>query len=390
MAPALIRSREAMEETTLGVLAGSHKENERRLPIHPRHLADLDEAVRRRITLESGYAEHFGFSDEDLSPLVAGMASRDQLIEDCDVLLIPKPMPSDLLEMPEGKILWGWMHCVQDEEIAQLAIDRRLTMIAWEEMHHWNRDGSFDLHVFHGNNELAGYCSVIHAMQLSGMTGQYGRDLRASVIGFGATGRGAVTGLVAMGIQDISVLTKREAAAVAAPIHAMRLVTYERDPDSPGQTLELDSEHESVADFLADHDVVVNCMLQDTDEPLILVSNQELDRFPRGTQFIDVSADEGMGFEWSRPTSFEHPVFTVGDGMRCYAVDHSPSLLWDSATWEISQALIPHLGAALSGPRAWADDPTIGRAIEIRDGVIQNPKILSFQGRSAEYPHAKL
>lgn len=386
----MIRSPEVMNELTLGVLAGSHKENERRLPIHPLHLGDLDEAVRRRMTLERGYAERFGFTDEDLAPLVAGVVSRDQLIETCDVLLLPKPMPADLLEMPEGVVLWGWMHCVQDEEMTQLAIDRRLTLIAWEEMHHWNRDGSFDLHVFHRNNELAGYCSTIHALQLSGRVGRYGRALRAAVIGFGATGRGAVTGLVAMGIQDVSVLTKREAAAVAAPIHSMRLVTYERDPDSPGQTMELDSEHESVADFLAEHDVVVNCMLQDTDAPLILVSNEELDRFPRGTLFVDVSADQGMGFGWSRPTSFDDPVFTVGDGMRCYAVDHSPSLLWDSATWEISHALIPHLHTGLSGPRAWAADPTISRAIEIRDGVIENPRILSFQGRSAEYPHARV
>jgi alanine dehydrogenase len=378
-----------MNGLTLGVLGGSHKENERRLPIHPRHLKSIDEAVRGRISLERGYGERFGFADEDLAPLVGAIRSREQLVESSDVLVIPKPMPADLLEMPEGKVLWGWVHCVQDEEITQLAIDRRLTLIAWEEMHHWSRDGSFDLHVFHRNNELAGYCSVIHALQLSGMTGQYGRELRAAVIGFGATGRGAVTGLEAMGIGDVSVLTKRDAAAVAGPIHSMRIVTYERDPDAPGQTLELDSEHESVADFLADHDVVVNCMLQDTDAPLILVSNEELERFPRGTLFIDVSADDGMGFEWSHPTTFDDPMFTVGEGMRCYAVDHSPSLLWDSATWEISQALISHLPAALAGPESWAADPTISRAIEIRDGVIENPKILSFQGRSAEFPHAR-
>ncbi len=376
-------------ELTLGVLAGSHKENERRLPIHPRQLGSIDEAIRGRISLEHGYGLPFGHADADLEPLVGSMGSREELIGGCDVVVIPKPMPADLREMPEGKVLSGWMHCVQDEAITQLGIDRRLTLIAWEEMHHWSRDGSFDLHVFHRNNELAGYCSVIHALQLAGATGQYGRELRAAVIGFGATGRGAVTGLEAMGIGDVSVLTRREAAAVAGTIHSMRLVTYERDPDSPGQTLELDSEHESVAEFLADHDIVVNCMLQDTDAPLILVTNEELESFSRGTLFVDVSADHGMGFEWSRPTTFDDPVFSVGDGMRCYAVDHSPSLLWDSATWEISQALVPHLPATLGGDEAWASDPTISRAIEIRNGVIQNPKIISFQGRAAEFPHAK-
>jgi hypothetical protein len=42
----------------------------------------------------------------------------------------------------------------------------------------------------------------------------------------------------------------------------------------------------------------------------------------------------------------------------------------------------------MSGPAAWEADATVRNAIEIRDGVIQNPKILSFQHRSAVYPHA--
>ena len=54
-----------------------------------------------------------------------------------------------------------------------------------------------------------------------------------------------------------------------------------------------------------------------------------------------MSCDEGMGFEWARPTSFDDPMLTVATGVHYYAVDHSPSYLWDSATWEISEALIP-------------------------------------------------
>ena len=168
------------------------------------------------------------------------------------------------------------------------------------------------------------------------------------------------------------------------------MITFERDPDHPSQTLELDSQHESVAEYLAEHDIIVNCVLQDTDAPLMFVMNDELPLFRRGSLFVDVACDAGMGFEWARPTSFANPIFTIGDGLYCYGVDHSPSFLWDSATWEISQALMPHLRTVISGPRAWEADKTIGRAIEIRDGVIQNPKILSFQGRSATFPHFRL
>ena len=165
------------------------------------------------------------------------------------------------------------------------------------------------------------------------------------MISFGATARGAVTALFALGVHDVTVLTHRSVSAVAAPIAPARLVHYDRDPARPGRTLALNRpESESVAEFLAEHDIVVNCILQDTDEPLTFVMDDELELFPPGSLLIDVSCDEGMGFEWARPTSFADPIFTVGAGVRYYAVDHSPSYLWDSATWEISEALIPFLG----------------------------------------------
>jgi alanine dehydrogenase len=141
---------------------------------------------------------------------------------------------------------------------------------------------------------------------------------------------------------------------------------------------------------LTEHDIVVNCVLQDTDSPLMFVTDEELDAFRHGSVFVDVSCDEGMGFSWARPTSFADPIFKVGGDHYYYAVDHSPSFLWNSATWEVSDALLPHLPTIIAGPDAWDADKTISRAIEIRDGAIQNPKILSFQNRSPEFPHDKL
>src|SRR3974390_1198241 len=79
---------------------------------------------------------------------VAGLRSRGQLLADCDVILLPKPLPQDLADMREGQVLWGWRHCVQNEDITQLGVDWRLTVIAFEAMHHWPDYGSFPLHLF--------------------------------------------------------------------------------------------------------------------------------------------------------------------------------------------------------------------------------------------------
>jgi len=383
----------ALPTLTLGVVAKTHKENEHRLPIHPDHLERIDADLRANIYLETGYGAHFGVSDAELSPLVAGIRSRDELIAGCDVILLAKPDVQDLAELRTGQVLWGWPHCVQDTKLTQQAIDRRQTLIAFEAMNLWSRSGAFKLHVFHKNNEMAGFCSVLHAFALIGISGTYGRRLRAAVVGFGATARGAVTALNAHGIHDIDILTNRGVTAVASPIHSARIVQFDQDENTDGGSpvsfaLTEDDGRVPLAGYLAEHDIVVNCVLQDPNAPLTFLYDEDLAAFRSGSLIIDVSCDEAMGFSWAHPTTFDEPTFVVGTNITYYAVDHSPSYLWNAATWEISEALLPFLRTVLAGREAWEADSTVRRAIEIIDGTIRNPDILSFQNRSADYPYA--
>jgi alanine dehydrogenase len=376
-------------DLTLGVIATSRKPDERRQAIHPAHIERIDADLRARMFFERGSGDELGSSDAQIGPLVGGLRSREELFAHCDVLLLPKPLAADLETLRPGQVVWGWPHCVQDRAMAQLAIDRRVTLIAWEAMNAWSDEGAFVRHVFHQNNALAGYCSVLHAFSLLGISGDYGRPLSAAVISFGATARGALRALSALGVDEVSVLTQRPVAAVDARFAEVRMLQFAPDPDRPGRTLAHGRREVSpLVEVLAEHDIVVNCILQDTEAPLMFVMNEDLGRFRPGTLFVDVSCDEGMAFEWARPTSFAGPMLTVGQGLRYYAVDHSPSYLWNAATWENSAALLPYLPTVMAGPQAWDADETIRRAIEIREGIVENPRILSFQGREPDYPYA--
>ena len=121
-----------MSRLSLGVIGTSAKENEHRLPLHPDHLSRLAPGVAARTTLEHGYAARFGVGDDDLATLVAGFASREEILREADVVVLPKPQLEDVAMMHPGQVLWGWPHCVQDERMTQLAIDRELTLIAFE------------------------------------------------------------------------------------------------------------------------------------------------------------------------------------------------------------------------------------------------------------------
>jgi len=186
-----------VDQLSLGVMARSRKEDERRLPIHPMHVERIDADLRARIYLEQGYGERFGVPDEHLAPLVGGLRSREELIDDCDVILLAKPLAEDLSDLRRGQTVWGWAHCVQNESLTQSAVDRRLTVIALEGMTHAGANGAPGLNVFHMNQELAGYCSVVHAMAIRGTTGHYGRRLRAAVIA-------VATAMQESGLENIS------------------------------------------------------------------------------------------------------------------------------------------------------------------------------------------
>jgi len=83
---------------------------------------------------------------------------------------------------------------------------------------------------------------------------------------------------------------------------------------------------------------------------------------------------------------FKEPLLKI-DSVDYYAVDHTPSYLWDSATRSISAALIVHLPDMIEGREGWKKNRTIENAINIDRGEIQKESILSFQNRGSVYPY---
>lgn len=370
-----------------GVVGTSRKENERRVPIHPRHLAQLPAGVRSRLVFEEGYGRRFGVSDRRLGDLVGRLAPRSSVLADCELVILPKPLPDDLREVREGGILWGWPHCIQQRETTQVAIDRRLTLVAFESMYQW-REEQRDVHVFHMNNELAGYCAVLDALRLAGTDGYYGPSRRAVILSFGSVSRGAAYALLGRGYADLRCFTQRPAHLVAYSLPAVRYGQMRRRPEGGMEAL-FDGTRRPLVEELAEADIVVNGILQDPEDPVFFLLEGEEEQLAPGTLIIDVSCDAGMGFPFARPTTFEEPVFRVGDAFY-YGVDHTPSYLWRAASWEISVALLPYLETVMRGPEAWADDVTVRKAVEIAGGRVINPTILAFQERAAEYPHRPL
>jgi alanine dehydrogenase len=377
-----------MTKLKLGVIGTSKKEDEKRVPIHPEHLLRLPEDIRKQLIFEKGYGSPFDMKDEDLALLTGGVASRDELLEDIGSVIIAKPVLSDLKQLRKGGILWGYPHCVQQSAITQTAIDRKLTLLAFEDMFVWTPDGQRGRHTFYKNNEMAGYCAVIHALQLKGIDGHYGNQRKVIIFSFGAVSRGAIYALKAHGFRDITICIQRPDHEVREEILDVHYVRIRKGGANEPRmvVVEHDGSVRSLSELISESEILINGTYQDTDNPFDYVKRDEKSILKPGCLIIDVSCDEGMGFYFAKPTSFKKPMFSV-DQIDYYAVDHTPSYLWESASRSISAALIVHLPTVVNGRKTWETNETILQSINVNRGIIKKDSILRFQNRHPKYPH---
>lgn len=375
-----------MEQLMRTALVGtSLRENEWRLPLHPAHFSTLPEAVRAAIYIDEGYGAHFNVADDELRPFVAGILPRERLLAEADLIVITKPMPQDYDLMRPDTTFFGWVHAVSRSGTIQKAIDKRLTLITWESMNKWHPGGDWDMHIFNRNSEMAGYCGVVHCFGLMGVDGFYGPPMKAAVFGLGSAAHGAMFALSQRGVRDIVAYGFERPGLVP---RRMQTVEYrEVRRQEGGSLLVVDGGGcHPLIDDLRDRDVIFNGLLQDPANPVFILTADDVQEMRPGTLVLDISSDEGMGFPFSRMTTFDESMFRAGP-IDYYSVPHTPSYLFRASSWEISTAVLPYLETVMRGPEAWETDETVRRAVEVRNGVVLNKTILESQHRASDYPH---
>ena len=152
------------------------------------------------------------------------------------------------------------------------------------------------------------------------------------------------------------------------------------------KVVEHDGSERPLLDLISESEIIINGTYQDANDPFNFVNEDEKSSLMPGTLIIDVSCDEGMGFYFAKPTSFKNPIISI-DKIDYYAVDHTPSCFWESASRSISAAMIVHLPAVIAGPTSWEQHPTIKNAINVDQGVVVKEAVLRFQNRETDYPH---
>ena len=318
-----------MEKRTMGLLI-SHKNNEKRRAILPEQVAGLRNPDM--LYFETGYGESVGVSDEAYLQAGAHVVSRAEAMQ-CDIVADVKLGDADYLDqLDDGKILFGWAHAAQGIDFTSKCLEKKFTVIAWEEIF---EDGRY---IFYRNREVAGEAAILHAFC------NYGKmpyDCKVAIIGNGQTAKGAMRILHGLG--------------ATVDVYGRRLEKlFQKN--------------------LGDYDVIVNCVMWDITREDHLIAREDLQRMNPNSLIIDVSCDPHLGIETSHATTISDPVYDI-DGVRHYSVDNTPAMFPFTITKVLSEGNARIFDDVIEGNLT----PALVAATVIQAGHIQDESIRKFR-----------
>lgn len=350
-------------------LLESTKEHESRIPIHPQHFKEIPCGLNQ-VVFQENYAKNFSETNSLIKKLNFSFETREKLLSTADIIFLLKPETKDLAKMKIGAILIGWCHAVQRIEIADIAEERGLTLIAMESMYR-DINGKKE-HLFYINNFSTGTLGVEHA--LDSVPFKYKADASVAIITYGAVSQGAVAKLMEKKFSNITVFSRRL-------INLRDLVKY-RMLVSKQQELFTD-DGISLKEHLLAADIIINGIKQDVLSPYNFLTIEDL-KTVKNKLIIDLSCDDNMGFDFSCATTLDNPIKNI-EGNFYYGVDHVPTLNWREISFHLSEQLTPILNAFLLNNFDAELSSIIKNSIEIYKGKIVNQTIKKYQQKvSAE------
>lgn len=309
----------------------SHKNGEQRRGLLPE---DVIKNVKNsgQIYVETGYGETVGIPDEAYAQAGCKIVSREAALS-CDIIADVKLGDADYLEQLDGgKVLFGWAHAVQNIPFTDRALHKDHTVVAWEEIYENGR------YIFYRNREIAGEAAILHAFRYSG---KMPYDCSVAILGNGQTAKGALRVLHGLG--------------ATVDVYGRKLEKLFREK-------------------MFDYDVLVNCVMWDTDRTDRVIYREDLKKMKPGTLIIDVSCDPELEIETSVPTTISDPVYTV-DGVVHYAVDNTPAMFPKTVSKILSAGISRYIDQMLTEDYS----ESLQNAVVIEKGHIVYDSIRRFR-----------
>ena len=347
------------------------------IKVHEYRVGLVPSAVREltdrghEVLVETGAGLGIGYDDAKYVKAGATIAAdAAQVFATAEMVVkVKEPQPQECKMLREGQVLFTYLHLAPDPVQARLLMESGCSAVAYETV--LDRNGRLPL--LAPMSEIAGRMSIqVGAVALQKSNGGSGvliggvpgvLPAKVAVLGGGVVGVNAARMALGLG-GDVTILDK------SLPRLADLDTAF-----GPGLKTAY-ATADSIAEQVAEADLVVGAVLVTGAAAPKLVTRAMLSTMRAGSVLVDVSIDQGGCFETSRPTTHSEPTYVV-DGIVHYCVANMPGGVARSSTQALTNATLPYV-LALADKKlacALAEDAGLKAGLNVHRGAITHQAV---------------
>ena len=351
------------------------KDNEYRVGLVPAGVKALTIAGHH-VLVETKAGDGSGITDQEY--LNAGgetVGTAEEVWSRAEMIVkVKEPIASEYGFLREGLILFTYLHLAPARELTRALLDGGVTGVAYETI--TNDQGHLPL--LTPMSEVAGRMSIqVGATYLEKINGGRGVLLggvpgvapgRVTIIGGGVVGTNAAKIAVGFGASVIIIDRDLERLRYLDDIFGSSIRTLASNPYT-------------IAESVADSDLVVGAVLVVGAAAPKLVTREMLRDMPRGSVIVDVAVDQGGCIETTKPTTHSQPTYYVENVLH-YGVTNMPGAVPRTSTFALTNATMPFaLRLAKYGAvEAIKRDPHLKRGVNTYKGKVTYQAVADNQG----------
>lgn len=250
------------------------------------------------------------------------------------VMKVKEPLPEEYPYLREGQILYTYLHLAADERLTKALMERGIVGIAYETIQ--TDDGQLPL--------LA---------PMSAVAGKMATQIGATYLQRDHGGKGVLLGgvtgvdranVVVLGAGVVGLNAAKVAVGMGARVNILEvnLSRLEYVADIFGNSVTtLYSNIEQIQKAVSRADLVIGAVLKTGAKAPKLVTREMVAQMGNGGVIVDVAVDQGGSVETCRPTSHEHPTYTI-DGVIHYAVPNMPGAVPHTSTYALTNVTLKY------------------------------------------------
>jgi alanine dehydrogenase len=317
-----------------------------------------------------------GISDEDYRKAGATiLEGAKEIFDKADMIVkVKEPLPEEYPLLRENQILYTYLHLAADERLTKALMERKIVGIAYETIQ--PADGSLPL--------LA---------PMSAVAGRMATQIGAAYLQHDHGGKGVLLGgvpgveranVVILGGGVVGVNAAKMAVGLGAKVSLLDVNVHRLEylADIFGnEVTTLYSNNEQVERVVNAADLVIGAVLVPGAKAPKLVTREMISRMQPGGVVVDVAVDQGGSVETCRPTSHEHPTYTV-DGVIHYAVPNMPGAVPRTSTYALTNVTLKY--ALKIANLGWKDavsrDEALLKGVNILNGKVTYKQVADDLG----------